>query len=46
MRGLQGMSLQQSGAYMNVLINLKDIYDDSYRVKVLNKANKILKEVR
>ena len=31
------------GAYMNVLINLKDIYDDSYRDKVLNKANKILK---
>ena len=31
------------GAYMNVLINLKDIYDDNYRDKVLNKANKILK---
>ncbi len=30
------------GANMNVLINLKDIKDDTYKLKILNKANKIL----
>ena len=30
------------GAYMNVLINLKDFNDEDYVFKTLNKANKIL----
>ena len=30
------------GAHMNVLINLKDLNDDGYKHKTLNKANKIL----
>ena len=30
------------GAHMNVLINLKDLNEDGYKLKTLNKANKIL----
>ena len=30
------------GAHMNVLINLKDLNDEGYALKTLNKANKIL----